>query len=64
LGRSDTSLGRRFFEEIRCEVEQRVFPIPAGKTVIEYASPGGDAGLPGAARCVRLKFGNPESVVD
>jgi len=64
FGRTDTELGRRFLQEIRAEVKRRAFPIPAAKTIIEYASLGGDAGYIGAAGCARLKFGTPQSAVD
>lgn len=61
FGRTETKLGRRFLQEIRAEVKKRAFPIPAAKTVIEYASLGGDAGYVGAAGCARLKFGSPQN---
>lgn len=56
FGRNDTELGRRFIERIRREVRARAFPVPAEKTVIEYASLGGDAGYIGAAGCAKLAF--------
>jgi glucokinase len=59
FGRNATSLGRRFLEEIRHEVKKRAFPIPAARTIIDFASLGGDAGFIGAAGCARLKFGKP-----
>jgi glucokinase len=49
FGRHDTPLGRRFLERVRAEVRGRAFPIPAAKTVIDYATLGGDAGFIGAA---------------
>lgn len=58
FGRNESPLGRRFIQEIRAEVHKRAFPIPAAKTIIDYASLGGDAGYIGAAGCARLKFGN------
>jgi len=64
FGRTQTPLGRRFLEEIRAEVKKRAFPIPAAKTIIEYASLGSDAGYVGAAGCARLKFGSPPAAVD
>ena len=57
FGRNETPLGRRFIQEIRNEVKIRAFPIPAAKTIIDYASLGGHAGFIGAAGCARLKFG-------
>jgi len=64
FGRTETELGRRFLQEIRAEIKKRAFPIPAAKTVVDYASLGGDAGYIGAAGCARLKFGSPQSAVD
>jgi glucokinase len=64
FGGNDTELGRRFIQEIRSEVKKRAFPIPAAKTVIEYASLGSNAGYIGAAGCARLKFGDPATAVD
>jgi len=58
FGRQETWLGRRFLEEIRAEVRKRAFPIPAARTIIDYASLGGNAGYIGAAGCARLKFGS------
>lgn len=58
FGRNESDLGRRFIQEIRNEVKKRAFPIPAAKTIIEYASLGSDAGYIGAAGCARLKFGD------
>jgi glucokinase len=57
FGRNATSLGRRFMETIRAEVKKRAFPIPAAKTMIDFASLGENAGFVGAAGCARLKFG-------
>lgn len=64
FGRNETELGRRFIQEIRTEIKKRAFPIPAAKTMIEYASLGSDAGYIGAAGCARLKFGDVMSAVD
>src|SRR5260370_631194 len=63
FGRNETPLGRRFLEEIKAEVKKRAFPIPAAKTVIEYASLGSDAGFIGAAGGARLTFGSPPAAV-
>lgn len=59
FGRNETPLGRRFLKRIQDEVKIRAFPVPAEKTIIDYASLGGDAGYIGAAGCARLAFGNP-----
>jgi glucokinase len=64
FGRTESGLGQRFLQEIRAEVKKRAFPIPAAKTIIEYASLGSDAGFIGAAGCARMKFGTPQSAVD
>jgi glucokinase len=56
FGRHETPLGRRFLERIREEVRARAFPIPAAKTIIDYASLGGEAGYIGAAGCARQAF--------
>ncbi|MEX0701610.1 MAG: ROK family protein [Planctomycetales bacterium] len=57
FGRNDTELGRRFIERIREEVRRRAFPIPAAKTVIDYAQLGEEAGYIGAAGWARRKCG-------
>lgn len=56
FGRNDTELGRQFLSEIKNEVKKRAFPVPAARTIIDYASLGGDAGYIGAAGCARKKF--------
>jgi glucokinase len=58
FGRNETALGRRFLQRIKDEVQARAFPVPAARTVIDYASLGGNAGYIGAAGCARLKFGD------
>lgn len=57
FGRNDTPLGRRFLQRIRDEVKARAFPVPYSKTVIDYATLGGNAGYIGAAGCARRAFG-------
>jgi glucokinase len=57
FGRHETELGRRFLQRIRDEVKARAFPVPAAKTIIDYATLGGDAGYIGAAGCARREFG-------
>jgi len=47
-------LGREFIDRVRSEVRSRTFPVLAEKTVIGYASLGGDAGSSGAAGLARL----------
>ncbi len=55
-GGNATALGRAFLERVREEVRARAFPIPAQRTIIEYASLGGDAGFIGAAGCAKAAF--------
>jgi glucokinase len=49
--------GPRFLDEIRKDVMRMAFPVPAARTVIEYAELGNDAGFIGAAGCARIAFG-------
>ena len=51
--------GQPFLENIRADIRERAFPVPAAKTLIEYAQLGGDAGFIGAAGCARLAFHRP-----
>jgi glucokinase len=51
--------GQPFLENIRANIRSRAFPVPAAKTLIEYAQLGGDAGFIGAAGCARLAFHRP-----
>ncbi|MBX3443020.1 MAG: ROK family protein [Planctomyces sp.] len=59
FGQNGTALGREFLETLRTEIRARTFPIPAARTVIDYASLGGDAGFIGAAACARIEFPLP-----
>lgn len=54
FGGPDSALGRRFLERVREEVRRRAFPVLAQRTVIDFASLGGDAGFVGAAGLARL----------
>lgn len=56
FGRNETDLGRRFLERIKVEVRARAFPIPAARTMIDYAALGNRAGFIGAAAFAKLKF--------
>jgi glucokinase len=49
----NSELGRRFIATVRDEVKARAFPIPAQRTIIDFASLGGDAGFIGSAGCIR-----------
>jgi glucokinase len=55
FGGNDSELGRRFLERIRQEVRRRAFALLAERTVIEFASLGGDAGYIGAAGIARVE---------
>ena len=54
FGGERAPVGRAFLERIRAKVRRRTFPTLAEKTVIGYASLGGDAGSIGAAGLARL----------
>jgi glucokinase len=56
FGGSERELGRQFLEMVRGEVRRIARPIPAQKTVIDFASLGGDAGYIGAAGVARLEY--------
>lgn len=54
FGGHETPLGRKFLERVQQEVKQRAFPVPAAKTVVDFARLGGDAGYLGAAGKARV----------
>ncbi len=54
FGGNDTELGRRFLQEVKEEVNRRVFAVLAERITIEYAALGGDAGFIGAAGLARV----------
>jgi glucokinase len=56
FGRNESPLGRRFLQAIKDEVQKRAFHVPFERTIIDFATLGGDAGYIGAAGCARLKF--------
>jgi len=56
FGRNESPLGRRFLQAIKDEVKKRAFPVPYERTIIDFATLGGDAGYIGAAGCARLKY--------
>lgn len=58
FGGHETDLGRRFLARVKQEVQRRAFPVLAEKTVIDYASLGGDAGFIGAAGIARVAHKN------
>jgi glucokinase len=55
FGGNRSPVGRGFLDQVRAEVHRRTFPTLAAKTVIGYASLGGDAGSIGAAGLARLQ---------
>ena len=55
FGGNDTELGRQFLAWIREEVGRRAFPLLAERTVIDFATLGGDAGYIGAAGIARVE---------
>ncbi|GAA4432607.1 ROK family protein [Bremerella cremea] len=54
FGGHDTELGCKFLDRVRQEVKARAFPVPAQKTVVDFARLGGDAGYLGAAGKARV----------
>lgn len=58
FGGSNSELGRRFLEGIRDGVHTRVFPALTDKTVIDFATLGGDAGYIGSAGVARAAYLN------
>ena len=60
FGGNETELGRRFLARIKQEIQRRAFPILAERTVVDFASLGGDAGYIGAAGIARLEHHNAD----
>jgi len=56
FGGRESELGRQFLGMVQGEVRRIARPIPARKTVIDFASLGGDAGYIGAAGVARLEY--------
>jgi glucokinase len=54
FGGEASPVGREFLDTVRSVVRQRAFPVLAERTVIRYATLGGDAGSIGAAGLARL----------
>ncbi|KKL90763.1 hypothetical protein LCGC14_1901450, partial [marine sediment metagenome] len=55
FGGNKTELGRRFLARIKQEVDHRAFAVLAQRTIIDFASLGGDAGYIGAAGIARVE---------
>ena len=56
FGGHQSNLGRQFLAWVKQEVARRAFPGLAERTVIDFASLGGDAGYIGAAGMARLEY--------
>jgi len=56
FGGNETPLGRQFLAWIKEEIARRAFPVLVEKTIIDFASLGGDAGFIGAAGVARLEY--------
>ena len=56
FGGKETELGRSFLAEIKAEVKRRAYAVLAERTVIDFATLGGDAGYIGAAGLARLEY--------
>ena len=56
FGGHATEVGRRFLARVREEVRCRAFELLAQRTVIDFASLGGDAGFIGAAGLARAEY--------
>jgi len=56
FGGNDDEIGRKFIERVREVVRRRAFPIPAARTLIDFAQLGGDAGYIGAAGIARFAY--------
>jgi glucokinase len=57
FGGENAPVGKAFIERVRAEVRARAFPLLAEKTIVRYASLGGDAGSIGAAGLARRARG-------
>jgi len=56
FGGKRSPLGRRFLDRIKEEIRKRAYEVPAEKTVIDFATLGGDAGYLGAAGIARMEY--------
>jgi glucokinase len=54
FGGHESVMGRRFLGEVKKEIHRWALPVPAEKTVVDFATLGGDAGYLGAAGVARL----------
>ncbi len=48
-----TAAGEPFLNRIKHYIRELAFPVPAAKTIVQYATLGSDAGFIGAAACAR-----------
>lgn len=56
FGGKHSELGCRFLKKIETEIRRRALVLPAQKTLLDFASLGGDAGYIGAAGVARLEY--------
>lgn len=56
FGGHESPVGRKFLDRVREEVARRTFPVLREKTIVDFASLGGDAGYIGAAGIGRLAY--------
>ena len=59
FGGNQNEVGRKFLARVKQEVRARAFDLLAERTVIDFATLGGDAGFIGAAGLARLEHQNP-----
>jgi glucokinase len=64
FGGHESPVGRKFLDRVREEVSRRTFPVLREKTIIDFASLGGDAGFIGAAGIGRLAYRKKTGVRD
>lgn len=53
FGGGMTAAGPPFLDRIKHYIRELAFPIPASRTIVQYAALGSDAGIIGAAACAR-----------
>ena len=56
FGGHETELGRQFLARVKQEVKRRAYPFLVERTIIDFASLGGDAGFIGVAGLARVDY--------
>jgi glucokinase len=56
FGGHESELGRQFLARVKQEVKRRAYPFLVERTIIDFASLGGDAGFIGAAGLARVDY--------